>query len=79
MLAQTDTQDTVLALQILLLFAQATPLHIVGHFSIQNFNVGHKNINRNFVSRKLSPAEGEKGTEFIACLAQQSLHELIEV
>lgn len=79
MLAQIDTQGTVLALQTLLLSAQATSLHILGHFSIQNLSVGHKNINRNFVSRTLSQAEGGKGTEFIACLAKQSLHELIEV
>lgn len=36
-------------------------------------------MNRNFVSRKLSQAEGGKGTESIACLAKESLHELIEV
>lgn len=78
MLAQIDTWDTVLALQTLLLSAQATPLHILGHFSIQNLSVGHKNININFVSRKLSQAEGGKGTESTACLAKPSLHELIE-
>lgn len=61
MLAQIDTQGTVLALQTLLLSAQHTPLHILGHFSIQNFSVGHKNTNRNFASRKLSQAKGGKG------------------
>lgn len=74
--AQIDTQDTALAFLTLLLCAQATALHILGHFSIQNLSAGHKNINRNFVSRKLSQAEG---AESIACLAKQSLWELIEV
>lgn len=77
--AQIDTQDTALAFLTLLLSEQATALHILGHFSIQNLSAGHKNINRNFVSRKLSQAEGGKGAESIACLAKQSLWELIEL
>lgn len=46
---------------------------------MQDLSAGPKNINRSFVSRKLSQAEKEKEAESIACLAKQSLRELIEV
>jgi len=53
--------------------------YTLGLFAFKTSVLDPKTFNRSFVSRKRCQAEREKEAESIACLAKQSLRELIEV